>query len=335
MPCGSEWGPLQHGAPGSAEDFGPRARVILVVRDGQRLLSSGKGCQQCHIFEGAVPKAPLCPIRAYALLELIHINFTSVESTMELNKQPSIKNMLVITYHYTQYALAVVTKDQMVKTMAKILYEWFITVFGVLAKLSSDCGVNFTSALVKELCAAFGIQKCQTTAYHAQCNGQVERFHQTLFRMIGKLVTDKKAQWEQHFPELLQAYNSTWSTVTGYSPHYLMFGRHRHLPVDFYFPTMGTHMHSCQVPTYVEEVRKHFKEAYAEAHLQSNSEADWQKLYYDRATSTMQLMPGDVVLMKADMFQGKRKVKDQWSMLWCIRSLMTCLGTRCVMTVGT
>ena len=93
------------------------------------------------------------------------------------------------------------------------------------AKLLSDQGVNFTSVLVEELCSAFGIQKCRTTAYHAQCNGQVERFHQTLFRMIGKLATDKKAQWEQHLPELLQAYNSTRSAVMGYSPHYLMFGR--------------------------------------------------------------------------------------------------------------
>ena len=64
---------------------------------------------------------------------------------------------------------------------------------------------------------------------------------------------------------------------------------------------------------YVEEVRKHFKEAYTEAHLQTNSEVDQQKWYYDRATSTMQLMPGDVVLMKLDAFQGKRKVKDRWS----------------------
>ena len=82
-------------------------------------------------------------------------------------------------------------------------------VFGVPAKLLSDRGVNFTSALVEELCLAFGIQKCRTTAYHTQCNGQVERFHQTLFRMIGKLSMDKKAQLELHLPELLQAYNST------------------------------------------------------------------------------------------------------------------------------
>ena len=92
-----------------------------------------------------------------------------------------------------------------------------------------------------------------------------------------------------------------------------MFGRGPHLSVDFYFPTKGTLVHSCRVPTYVEEVRKHFKEAYTKAHLQTNSEVDQQKWYYDRVTSTMQLMLGDIVLMKLDTFLGKRKVKDRWS----------------------
>ena len=129
-----------------------------------------------------------------------------------------VKNVLVMTDHFTRYALAVVTKDQTAKTVAKVFYEHFIAVFGVSAKLLSDRGVNFTSTLVEELCSAFGIQKCRTTAYHAQCNRQVEHFHQTLFRMIGKLSHNKKAQWEQYLPELLQAYNSTWLVVTGYPP---------------------------------------------------------------------------------------------------------------------
>ena len=131
--------------------------------------------------------------------------------------------------------------------------------------------------------------------------------------MIGKLAAFKKAQWEQHLPELFQVYNSARSVVTGYSPHYLMFGRCPHLPVDIYFPTMSTHVRSHCFPAYVEEVRKCFKEAYAEVHLQTNSEVDQQKWYYDRSTSTMQLMPGNIVLMKLDAFQGKRKVKDQWN----------------------
>ena len=61
------------------------------------------------------------------------------------------------------------------------------------------------------------------------------------------------------------------------------------------------------------EVRRHFKEAYAEAHLQTNCQAKKQKWYYDRTTSTTQLVPDNVVLMKNDAYQGKQKVKDRWS----------------------
>ena len=229
-----------------------------------------RGCLHCRAFEEEVPRAPLCPIQAYAPLELVHLDYTSIESTMELNKPPMVKNILVITDHFTRYALALVMKDQTVKTVVKVFYECFIAVFGVPTKLLSDRSVNFTFALVGELCAAFGIQKCRATAYHTQCNGQVGRFHQTLFCMIGKLAHNKKAQWEQHLPELLQAYNSTQSVVTSYSPHYLMFGRCPHLPVDYYFPMVSVLEYSHHVPAYVVEVRRCFKEAYAEAHLQTN-----------------------------------------------------------------
>ena len=44
-----------------------------------------------------------------------------------------------------------------------------------------------------------------------------------------------------------------------------------------------------------------------------NCEAKRQKRYYDQAMSTAQLVPGDVVLMKNDAYQGKWKVKDRWS----------------------
>ena len=113
----------------------------MMVEDCQVLVH---GCQWYHVFEGALLKAPLCHIRAHTLLELIHIDLTSVESMMELNQPPSIKNVLMITDHFTHYALVYITRNQMAKTMTKVLYEWFITVFGAPTKLLSDCGANST-----------------------------------------------------------------------------------------------------------------------------------------------------------------------------------------------
>ena len=59
------------------------------------------------------------------------IDFTSIESTMELNQPPSIKNVLVVTDNSMRYSMAFVTKDQKAKTVAcRYLYEWFISIFG-------------------------------------------------------------------------------------------------------------------------------------------------------------------------------------------------------------
>ena len=99
----------------------------MLVEDCKAMI---KGCQHCHAFEGAIPKALLCPIRAYAPLELMHMDFMSIEMDMELNKSPGVKNVLIITDHFMQYAMAFITEDQTAKTVARVLYEQFITVFG-------------------------------------------------------------------------------------------------------------------------------------------------------------------------------------------------------------
>ena len=52
----------------------------------------------------------------------------------------------------------------------------------------------------------------------------VERSHQMIMCMIGKLGEDKKTEWLSHLAEIAHTYNATRSTVTKYSPHYLMFG---------------------------------------------------------------------------------------------------------------
>ena len=42
------------------------------------------------------------------------------------------------------------------------------------------------------------------------------------------------------------------------------------------------------------------------------SEVERQKWHYNRKANTISLEPGDLVLVKADTYTGRRKVKDQW-----------------------
>ena len=183
-----------------------------------------KGCNCSLQYEGGTPKAPLCPIVATALLDLLHVDFTSIETMMELDQLTRVANILVFQDHFTKHVLAYVTPNQTAKTITKFLYGGYISIFGAPARILSDRGTSFTSSIIEELCKILGIQWLQTMPYHPQTNGLVERSHQMIMCIIGKLGEDKETNWPSHLAEIAHAYNATKSTVTGYSPHYVMFG---------------------------------------------------------------------------------------------------------------
>ena len=155
-------------------------------------------------------------------------------------------------------------------------------------------------------------------SYHPQSNGLVERSHQMIIYMIGKLGEDKEANWPSHLAEILHAYNATCSAVTGYSPHYLVFGCRPRLPVEFFFGTIGSNKAPMReafakhVDEYVASVSDRLRTTKLEVQAQSMVEACSQKQYYGRKIGAVNLKSGDLVLVKADAFKGKRKIKDRW-----------------------
>ena len=119
-------------------------------------------------------------------LQLVHLDFTLSETTMNLNESPKVENVLVIVDHFTRYTRVYVTKDKKALTAAKILYEGFILIFRAPERILTDQGKAFTSEVVEQLCSQFGISQSTTTAYDPQGNSQVEQAQQTPGRMIGK-----------------------------------------------------------------------------------------------------------------------------------------------------
>ena len=102
-------------------------------------------CTHCLQYEGGLPKAPLCPIVANTPLDLLHVDFTSIETTLELNQLPRVANILVFQDHFMKHMLAYVTPDQTVKTIAKFLYGGYISILGAPSRLLCNRGTSFTS----------------------------------------------------------------------------------------------------------------------------------------------------------------------------------------------
>ena len=90
-----------------------------------------RACTCCLQYEGGFPKALLCPIVTTAPLDLLHVDFTSIETTLEPNQLPRV-TILVFQDHFMKHTLAYVTPDQTAKTIAKFLYGGYISIFGAL-----------------------------------------------------------------------------------------------------------------------------------------------------------------------------------------------------------
>ena len=266
----------------------------------------------CRKYEAGPPIAPMKPLTCSGPGELLHVDFTLIEETVPLKEEPVIWNVLVLQDHFSKYVAAYVVRDQTACTATEMLRNGYFGLFSVPAYLISDQGKAFTGHIITHLCDLYGVQKLRTSPYHAQTNGQVERMNQTIIHMIGKLEEDKKACWSEHLPELLLAYNATCSTVTGYSPYYLLFGRRSRIPVDYLFPTLHDLPHQTKMEVSVVAMQKRLKEAFALARCLTSEEAAKQCCYYDHKAGAVALQPGDVVMVCTDGFVGKWKVKDQW-----------------------
>ena len=132
--------------------------------------------------------------------------------------------------------------------------------------------------------------------------------------MIGKLEEEKRKDWPTHLGSVVHAYNTTRSLVTGFSPHFLMFGRRPRIPIDLLFPMIRRLNMTKTLDEYVTALYRHLRQALSKARDTAFQEARRHKQVYDRKAGAIALQPGDNILVKMDAFRGqRRKLKNQWS----------------------
>ena len=110
-------------------------------------------CPRCLRFKSQPGKAELNPIIATRPLELVHIDYLTVEPPANSNsKSDKDINVLIITDHFTHYAQAHITSSQKALVVAKMLWDHFFVHYEFPEKILSDQGRNFESLLISELC---------------------------------------------------------------------------------------------------------------------------------------------------------------------------------------
>lgn len=142
------------------------------------------------------------------------------------------KYLLTFQDHFTKYPEAIPIPNQSAETVARVFVTHIIVRHGSPRQLITDQGANFVSKLFKEVCKLLQIEKIQTTAYHPQSNGVLERSHKVFKDMISSYIKNSQRDWSTWIPYVLLAYRSHVHRSTGYTPFFLMHGRDMILPFD-------------------------------------------------------------------------------------------------------
>lgn len=137
--------------------------------------------------------------------------------------------LLTIMCAATRYPEAIPLRNITAKSVLNALIKFF-THYGLPKVARSDCCSNFTSRVFAQVLKELGIEHRMSTAYHAQTQGALERYHQTLKTMLRAYVfdhkkdCDHKKDWDQGIPYLLFATRDSVQESLGFTPFELVFG---------------------------------------------------------------------------------------------------------------
>ena len=203
---------------------------------------------------------------------------------------------VVFIDYLTKWPKVFATSDQTSLTVAELLVEHVIPRHGVPSELLSDRGTAFLSQLMLDVYKLMGITKTNTTAYHPQTDGSVERFHRTLTDMLAKNVDESGKDWDKFLPYVLFANRSSLQKSTGESPFHLLYGRDPWLPTDEILDNPEDRR-LIDARDYKEEMSHRFAVAWRLARAQVEKAQQCQKFYHDKLAKQPDIKVGDRVFV--------------------------------------
>jgi hypothetical protein len=208
-----------------------------------------KTCLQCQ--RSKVQRHTKTPIGTFSQPDarFSHVHLDIVGPLTHSNGK---EYLLTMVDRFTRWPEAVAISDISAETCARAFITTWMSRFGAPARIVTDRGTQFTSALFRTLTELIGTHHIQTTAYHPQSNGTVERFH----RSLKAALMCHQASWSEALPLVLLGLRTTVKEDLEASPADLVYGTALRLPGDMIrTSTPASRDNQAPTPHFVEELR--------------------------------------------------------------------------------
>ena len=255
-----------------------------------------KHCRACLVCAtrkgpGRQKRPPLQPIPIGGPFHRIGVDVLQLPLSFDGNKYA-----VVFMDYFTKWPEVFAVPDQQATTIARSLVEEVVARHGVPELLLSDRGPNFLSELTCEVCKLLGIQKVNTSGYHPQSDGMVEKFNGTITNMLSKCVEKHGRDWDKRIPYLMFAYRVAVQESTQDSPFFLLYGRDPRTPTETAL-SQPTTPYQVDLSDYKMELVANLSDAWAIAHSHIGSAQKKQKQQYDKRCKEMHWKVGDRVMV--------------------------------------
>jgi transposase InsO family protein len=103
--------------------------------------------------------------------------------------------------------MAIPIPRQDAETVAREFVKHVILRVGTPKKLLTDQGSNFLSEVYRNTCKLLKIKKLQTTPFHPESNGSLERSHRVLKEYLRHYIKEDQSKWDEWVPYAVHVYN--------------------------------------------------------------------------------------------------------------------------------
>ena len=204
------------------------------------------------------------------------------------------------------------------ETVAKAIFDNWITRYGTMDYLISDLGKEFESKVSNELYKMLGIEKRHTTARHPQSNSSSEIKMRFISSFLKSMLDKNVLDWETMLPCLRFTYNTGVSAATKQSPYYLLYGLHPKSPhFDAEFSNRVTYGDN-----YAHSIMNRLKLARKLAYENNISYQEAYKNQYDKTVKEVEFQEGQLVwLHRPELAKVNRKISREYDGPYVIVSL--------------